>query len=129
MAARASEDQVIAILDPQGVRAQTTTIEIEHVAPFLRAANAVVTANLLEQGYSAELLEEIERWLAAHLYSCVDPMVAEETIGDGRAKYHGKTDMGLNFTPYGQQVALLDKNGKIASVMNAKRPAVVKVIA
>lgn len=120
MAARASEAMVKEIID--------TDLTNEQVAPFLAAANTLVTDLLLSESYSNETLKEIERWLAAHFVAVRDPQVTQEKIGDIQATYEGKTGMGLNSTRYGQQAMLLDHHGILARKASGKRPAEVKTI-
>jgi len=120
MAYRATEIEVKEIID--------TTLTEEQVTPFLRAANRLVTDLLTNENYNAATLREIERWLAAHFVAVRDPRVSKEKIGDADATYHGKSDMGLNFSPYGQQVMVLEHKGLIAAAAKAMRPAKVETI-
>lgn len=121
MAFRATETEVKEIID--------TNLMEEQVSPFLKVANQMVTDLVSDVGYASGTLREIERWLAAHFVAVRDPRVAKEKIGDAQADYHGKSDMALNFTPYGQQVMVLEYKGKIAAAMKAMRPAEIKAIA
>jgi len=106
----------------------STTLTNEQVTPFLISANLLVTDVLSGEGYSAELLREIERWLAAHFLAVRDPQITEEKIGDARARYQGKTGLGLEHTSYGQQAMVLDHHGLLASISRGKGPVEVKVI-
>jgi hypothetical protein len=117
---RATEAEVIEIMD--------TALTEEQVAPFLTAANLSVTNILSDEGYDDATLKEIERWLAAHLVAIRDRQISDEKIGDATVKYGGKVDLGLNFTPYGQQVMILDHHGKMAQVADAKRSAELKTM-
>lgn len=118
--ARATEQEVIDILD--------TTLENEDVTPFLSAANLLVTDVCGNEGYSDNLMREIERWLAAHFLAIRDPRISKQKIGDADATYEGKTGLGLNHTSYGQQAMILDHHGKLAEVSEAKMPAELKVL-
>lgn len=120
MTARASEAMVKDIID--------TDLTNEQIAPFLAAANTMVTDLLLDESYSTSTLKEIERWLAAHFVAVRDPQVTQEKIGDVQATYEGKTGMGLKSTRYGQQAMMLDHHGILARVAAGKRPAEVKTI-
>jgi len=121
MAFRATEAQVKEIID--------TSLTEEEVSPFLKVANQMVTDLVSDEGYASGTLQEIERWLAAHFVAIRDPRVAKEKIGDAQADYHGKSGMSLNFTPYGQQVMVIEYKGKIAAAVMAMRPAEIKAIA
>ena len=120
MATRANEEMVKGIIK--------TELTEEEITPFLRTANVMVTDILSDEGYGAAILKEIECWLAAHFVAVRDPQVKSEAIGDVSASYHGQSGLGLNFTPYGQQVMLLDHHGKLAEIQSAKRTAELKVI-
>lgn len=120
MSNRATEQDVLDIMD--------TNLTKDQVTPFLRAANAMVDDVLVNEEYGTTLLMEIERWLAAHLVAIRDPQVSQEKIGEATYTYHGKSGMGLNATTYGQQVMILDYQGKFKTVQNAKTTAEVRTI-
>ncbi len=92
----------------------TTITTDAHIA----AANVLVTHHLASKGLSAELLKEIERWLAAHFVAMTDPREHEVSVGtyEARAVFEGKTGMGLDHTRYGQQVKLLDASGVLGQI-------------
>jgi len=118
--ARATEREVKQIID--------TTLTEDEVAPFLRAANLIVSGLCVDHGYSADLLAEIERWLAAHLVAIRDQKTISETVGDASVTFQGTTGEGLGFTSYGQQVKLLDYMGLIAEASEAKAGALIECI-
>lgn len=118
--ARTTEAEVKKIID--------TALTDDQVKPFLISANILITDILLDEGYSIDLLKEIEKWLAAHFVAIRDPQVMKEKIGEVDAAYQGKTGLGLNYTSYGQQVMLLEYHGKLAEIAQGKGPAEVKVI-
>lgn len=123
MANRATETEVKEIIN--------TDLTEDQITPFLKSANILVTEVLSDEGYSDNLLKEIERWLAAHFVAIRDPQIAREKIGDVDVIYHGKSDLGLNHTPYGQQAMIMDYNGKLQVLQDGKQPidAEVKAIA
>lgn len=84
--------------------------------PFIETANMLVSAMCAPLGYTSSQLEVIERWLAAHFYSCDHSRLLEEVIGRSREMIEGKVGMGLQLTHHGQQVALLDYLGGLTSV-------------
>lgn len=118
MANRCTATEVKEIID-------TALIESQ-ISPFITAANLTVTAMLTESGLSVTQLKEIERWLAAHFVAIRDPRISRERTGEAEATYHGKSDMGLDHTPYGQQVKLLDTTGALANL--GKRKASVETL-
>ena len=106
MANRVSDSEVKEIID--------TTVT---TTPFIDAANLIVTGKLADQGLGDALLKEIERWMSAHLVAIRDPMIKKEKAGEAEATYvTGKEGMGLDATPYGQQVKLLDTSGALTDL-------------
>lgn len=101
--------------------------DIADTTPFITVANILVTDVLGSESLSTTLLKEIERWLAAHFASMRDPRIQREKLGDADVTYHGKSAMGLDGTPYGQQAKLLDTSGKLESI--GKMKAEIKTIA
>jgi len=106
-----------------------TDLNADNIEAFIRSANVVVNDNLVGEGVAAATLKEIERWLAAHLAAQMDPVAGAEKIGDAEIKYllaisMSKDGLGLNNTPYGQQVRLLDPTGILAGLGRA--PAIIE---
>lgn len=96
---------------------------------FITVANLLVTDLLVGVGYADELLKEIERWWSAHLAAQMDPVAEAEKIGDSNIKYalaisRSEKGLGLNNTPYGQQVKTMDYLGILAEI--GKRSAVIE---
>jgi hypothetical protein len=89
---------------------------VPDLTPFITFANELVTEFCADEGYSAERLEIIERWLAAHFYCVRDPRSSSEGAGGVSASYQGSTGMHLDLTTYGQQAMLLDTAGGLASL-------------
>lgn len=119
MAVRVTGAEVLEIIN--------STLSASEIAPFITAANLTVTAKLTGKGLSSNQLKEIERWLTAHLVYIRDPKLVEEEIDETRDKNNiPKMDMGLNGTPYGQQVLVLDTSGTMANL--GKRPAKIEAI-
>lgn len=119
MANRCTAAEVKEIID-------TTLIEAQ-ISPFITVANLTVTDILgATTVLSANQLKEIERWLSAHFVAIRDPRISREKTEEAEATYHGKSDMGLDHTPYGQQVKLLDTTGTMTNL--GKRKAFVEVL-
>ena len=107
---RTTERDVLDLID--------TDLEEREVTPFLRTANVVVTDAVGDDAdYSSDLLEQLELWLAAHFVAIRDPRVVSETIGDAKATYHGKSGLGLDHTPYGQQLRVIDTKGTLVAAL------------
>ncbi len=86
--------------------------------PFIDYANLLVTrVNTVatENGYTlgTDLLEMLERYLAAHSYCMSDQTFAVKKTLSSSATMHGKTGMKLEATKYGQQALTLDYSGSL----------------
>jgi len=108
MALRATKNQLRGIIK--------TSLGDEELVPFITTANIMVNELLLSEGYSDDLLKQIELWLAAHFLAVRDPRTSSDTIPGGPTlHYHGQTGIeGLKQTPYGTQVMMLDHHGILA---------------
>lgn len=93
---------------------------LSDLTPFINTAHLVVDGNLLNEGYSDDILTSIELWLSAHYVAVQDPRVKSEALGDGSQTNYGNAAMGFNFTPYGQQVLALDSSGILAALGRRK---------
>ena len=59
-----------------------------------------------------DIVIQIEKWFIAHMIATTqNRMAIEEKVGDAMVKYHDWKGEGLNSTPYGQMVLLLDRLG------------------
>lgn len=91
------------------------------LTPFIDTANELVTEmctgdNGPDPVYSANRLELIERWLAAHFYAIRDMRPANEKAGPVGVAYQHEVDLNLANTMYGQQAMVLDTNGGLATL-------------
>lgn len=82
--------------------------------PFIDAAGSMVddiVAYDEDSVMTAAKLEIVERYVAAHLYACQDPMYRSKNTGRAGASFHGDSGLSLDFTPYGQTAQDLDVSG------------------
>lgn len=120
MANRVTGDEVKEIIN--------TTLTSAQLAPFITAANLLVTKKCSAAGYSTDELKEIERWLAAHFASVRDPSssaLVSKTIGEASETYQvGKGSSSVSFsletTRYGAQALLLAYAGCLNSLGRQK---------
>lgn len=114
MAVRTNADNVKGIL--------LDNYDLEKAAsltPFIATANSLtnrVAVKDTKSILSAEDLELIERYLAAHAYQHGDQGFAEREEGKGKAKFLGQTGKGLESTFYGQMAVNLDSTGELAAI-------------
>lgn len=98
-----------------------TGLEDKQILAHITVANLMVDEHLLGEGYSANLLAEIERWLSAHFVAVQDPRISSQNIGDHNITYEGRSgNTGLSRTRYGQQVMILDYHGVLAAANKSK---------
>lgn len=96
--------------------------------PFILAASVLIRQHLAAANLPADLLFELERWLAAHL-ACVRDARFTQVRSDsvGMTYQQSKPGIGLDATSYGSQVKLLDPTGILALVSSTTRPASIRV--
>lgn len=98
-----------------------TDLTAAELAPFITAANLTVTKLV---GANTDLSDaqkkEIERWLSAHFAAIRDQIEVSKVVGAAQTKFQGKTEMGLDFTSYGQMVKVLDTSGTFGSADGKK---------
>ena len=108
MAVRVTSADVIAIMD--GV-----TVSEGDINMYILSANTLVNS-VLGTG-TTDLLKEIERWFTAHLIASTrERMALKEEAGTAKITYTGTYEMGLESTPYGQTVKILDTTGLMATL-------------
>lgn len=86
------------------------------LVPFMTAANMIVTKACTSSGYTAEELEMIERWLAAHFYTIRDNRVASEGVKGINASYQHAVGLMLKSSMQGQTAMVLDTHGNLAAL-------------
>ncbi len=91
---------------------------ITDTTPFINTANLLVTRHLGNSNLGNALLEEIEKYLAAHLVALHNDerQLTEQKLGDATDKYAGEFGSKLNFTQWGQMVQMLDDTGILAGI-------------
>jgi len=95
------------------------------LTPFIASASAVVDrVNTAAQNkaimpvtLSAVELELIERWLAAHFYTVMDPLYrSKSTMGASGNFQRGQANDGFETTDYGRQACMLDYSGMLRAI-------------
>ena len=95
------------------------------LSPFIKAANKLVTRCCSPNTeYSDDDLQEIETWLAAHIYSQPNPQTVMEQAGSVQETFQNRIDLGLSNSRFGQFVLRLDWYGGLAALDNAVKVAV-----
>ena len=116
MANRTTIERVRAIM------AEMEVIDAD-VTSYIGAANTFVTARLGTSSLGDTLLEEIERWVTAHMIAATRERLAQtEGAGGASATYIGEYSTQLSSTPYGQMAMMLDTSGVLASTSGMKQP-------
>jgi hypothetical protein len=97
------------------------------LVPMIIAANAltdVVSSNDSNGLLSNNLLQEIERHLAAHVYDATDHEIASEHTGKSTTQYTGLYGKGfLNGTRHGKLAMGLDITGYLAKLNEGRKKA------
>lgn len=114
---RTTIDAVINILDE-------TTLDEDVIEGFINSANVFVTSTLGTKNLSAELLTNIEMWVAAHMVSVTRERVSKkEGAGGAFIEYAGKWEEGLLGSAYGQMAVTLDPTGTLVNLAKQKSSA------
>ena len=110
---RTDSAAVCAVLD--------TELNDDEVEPFINTANLMVTTYLGTSDLAADLLKEIETYLAAHFATHRDRVTSDEKADGVSFKFQGKTDMGLDSSLYGQTAQILDSTGVLSQLSDEDR--------
>lgn len=102
-----TQEQVLAIMD--------TSLTESQILPFLTTAQAIVDSHLASAELSSSLLDEITKYLAAHFACLKSPFAIRKKIWDAEETYGYKGGEGLDATPYGETVKMLDSTGILLS--------------
>jgi len=97
---------------------QDTTIDTDYIDNVLTTVDLVLTEIYRYSivNISSDLLTELQKYYAAHIIaSTTSRMGLEEKVGDASIRYIGQFTVGLDSTPYGQMVKLIDPSGLIAN--------------
>ena len=105
-----------------------TDLKRDQILAMITVANLIVTngpATSTNPSLGADMLKEIERWLAAHFVCLRDPVALREKVGDSDAwKFPVSVTTawgkGLLLTVYGSNAVAMDLTGELAN-MGMKR--------
>ena len=100
-----------------------TDLTDDRLNAFIRTAHLIVENVTVGCGYSEEVICELEVWLAAHLSTAAEPLVGTERIGSTYLSYvrnQSANAVGLNSTPYGQHLQLIDTCGALSDAEKQK---------
>lgn len=88
------------------------------LTPFIETAELMVTTHCEEKNsaYTDAELNQIAKYLAAHLYTLRDPRPTQEAAGKVSAWYQSKVALGLSTSHYGQMAMRLDWYGGLAAL-------------
>lgn len=114
MAVRTTQEEVRSVL---GIASDSDIA----MYPFINTATNIVSristnATASSITISSSELQKIEAYLAAHFYALAYPQSVENQAGKSRAKYMGKTDMGFDYTSWGQMAKAMDVTGTLSGM-------------
>ncbi len=109
MATRTTVEEVKQILND-------TELSDPIIEGYIKAANSMIN-NVLSGKLDEDTLEEIERWLTAHMIASTrERQAVKEGAGGAFIEYTGKFGEGLKSTSYGQMVLTMDTTGLMAAL-------------
>lgn len=90
-----------------------TSLSDTDVDAFIADAEALMESSGVNDAtcHTADSLDRVAKYLAAHLIGMRERQLTSEKEGDAEDKYGGMFGKTLEFTQYGQQVALFDCSG------------------
>jgi len=98
-----------------------TSLTTAQINPFITVATGIVTEHLADCGMSDAELEEVERWLTAHIIAItVERQAKTEKVGEASLTYQGNFGEGLKRSTYGEMVMMLDNCGILAQIGKRK---------
>lgn len=110
------------------VRAIIETDKNLSIAPFIDTATAM-TDYIVSQDADSQLnnalLEEIEKYLAAHFYRHRDAQAEQKTTEKASAVFQGKTAMYLEGSWWGQTAIALDVTGCLRGMSKGTRARII----
>lgn len=108
MALRTTQDLVLDIIE-------VDLVTWPDLTSFMKAANHLINRIVDLTKYTADELQLIETWLAAHFAAIADMRRAMEKAGDVSESFQHKLDLRLDVTMYGQQAMILETEGALAA--------------
>lgn len=104
------ESDVLEIMD--------SSLTESEIYPFLNTAQLLVNASLSSSGLDSSILDEIVKYLTAHLACVKSPFAIRKKIDVAEETYGYQGGKGLDATPYGEMVKMLDSTGILLSNMS-----------
>lgn len=112
---RTTPDKVRRILD--------TDLDNPHIEAYIEGANQLVTAILEGKNLTDELMENIERWLTAHMIASTrDREAIMQKAGPAEQRFSDIFEKRLDSTSYGQMAIALDPTGGLFDLSVQRRP-------
>lgn len=91
-------------------------IDMDEIDSNIDTASTLVDSYLLNKEIPEAVLIQIEKYIAAHLYSIKHRYFVEEEVAGAKGKTGFKGGSGLSGTPYGQTAIALDFTGTLAKI-------------
>lgn len=99
-----------------------TALEDAVITSFIQSASLFIDRVLSDSNLDDEALEDIERWITAHLIAnTAERQAKEEGAGGAFIKYVGDFGMGLKSTTYGQTAIMLDTSDTLKALADGRK--------
>lgn len=100
------------------VKVIVSTSIADVTTPFIDIATLIVDEDLASYGMSADRLEKIELYLAAHFVAMTEERggLTRTRTGDSEDYFRAFTGDGMRATRFGQTAMLLDESGKLSGM-------------
>ena len=110
----------MSVTEADVINLMDTALTEDQMSPFLTTAHAIVNAQLASSSLSTAIQDEIEKYLAAHIACVRSPFAIRKKVMDAEETYGYQQGAGLDATPYGQMVKMLDTTGILVSSYGAR---------
>ena len=106
-----------------------TTLEDESIELAILVADNLISAEFSGTILSADRLQNIETYLAAHFASLRDPRMRRESIGgEWTFEVLGEVGTGLRATFHGQTAIMLDTTGTLGKLAESTKKARITIL-
>ena len=102
----------------------TTDLDDTSLDAFIAAAGVIIGpdgCDLAGQGVSSATVDEVCKWLSAHLATSDDPRVEAHRASGHTVEFESEIGLGLDSSRYGQMAKRLDPTGCLNQLDKADR--------
>lgn len=121
---------MVAVTAADVLKIADLTLTTDDIAAAITTAERLTTElDLSGKGLGADMLWEVQKFLAAHFCQMKERQTKSEKVGgEVSATFMGKDDFGLYSTIHGQQAIAMDVTGTLASFAKGRKRASIRLL-